>query len=172
MNYQKINLFDIANGEGIRVSLFVSGCKFHCRGCFNPQAWELTSGGVYTDKEEELILSRLTHPDFKGLSILGGDPLWQEDDGLEQLIVLCKKVHTLRKDIWIWTGFTWEEILASVNPLLFELVKNCDYLVDGRFIEKQKDLATPWRGSNNQRIIDVKASIENQKIIEYIPQIS
>ena len=119
-----------------------------------------------------MILSRLTHPDFKGLSILGGDPLWQEDDGLEQLIVLCKKVHTLRKDVWIWTGFTWEEILASVNPLLFELVKNCDYLVDGRFIEKQKDLATPWRGSNNQRIIDVKASIENQKIIEYIPQIS
>lgn len=172
MNYQKINLFDIANGEGIRVSLFVSGCKFHCKGCFNPQAWDLNSGNHFSYKEEEMIFDRLKHPDFKGLSILGGDPLWQDDEGLEQLIDICSDVHAIGKDVWIWTGFTWEEIVENKNPLLFELVKNCDYLIDGRFEEKQKDLATPWRGSNNQRIIDVKATIENQKIIEYIPQIS
>ena len=160
MNYQKINAFDIANGEGIRVSLFVSGCKFHCKGCFNPQAWDLYSGYLYTEKEEELILNRLKHPDFKGLSILGGDPLWQDDDGLKQLISLCKKVHELGKDIWVWTGFTFEEIVLHENSLLFELVENCDYLIDGRFISDEKDLSIPWRGSTNQRIIDINKTKE------------
>ena len=93
MNYQKINLFDIANGLGIRVSLFVSGCKFYCKGCFNSQAWDFNSGSPFTEKEENLIIDRLKHPDFKGLSILGGDPLWQDDEGLNQLIRLCQKVH-------------------------------------------------------------------------------
>ena len=161
MNYQKINAFDIANGEGIRVSLFVSGCKFHCKGCFNSQAWDFNSGYPYTEKEEQLILERLKHPDFKGLSILGGDPFWQDDEGLKQLISLCEKVHKLGKDVWIWTGFTWEEIVSSENTLYHLLIKNCDYLIDGRFIEKEKDLSVAWRGSTNQRIINVQAKLLN-----------
>ena len=126
MNYQKINLFDIANGLGIRVSLFVSGCNFHCKGCFNSQAWDFNSGAPFTEKEEDLIIDRLKHPDFKGLSILGGDPLWQDDDGLNQLIRLCQKVHKLGKDIWIWSGFSLDEIIEGTNPLRLELIKNCE----------------------------------------------
>ena len=161
LNYQKINAFDIANGKGIRVSLFVSGCKFHCKGCFNSQAWDFNSGYPFTEKEEQLILERLKHPDFKGLSILGGDPFWQDDEGLKQLISLCEKVHKLGKDVWIWTGFTWEELINNENKLVLSLVKTCDYLIDGRFVEKEKDLSVPWRGSTNQRIIDVALEYQN-----------
>lgn len=159
MNYQKINLFDIANGLGIRVSLFVSGCNFHCKGCFNSQAWDFNSGAPFTEKEEDLIIDRLKHPDFKGLSILGGDPLWQDDDGLNQLIRLCQKVHKLGKDIWIWSGFSLDEIIEGTNPLRLELIKNCDYFIDGRFVEKCKDLSIAWRGSTNQHIIDIKSAL-------------
>lgn len=159
MNYQKINLFDIANGLGIRVSLFVSGCKFYCKGCFNSQAWDFNSGSPFTEKEENLIIDRLKHPDFKGLSILGGDPLWQDDEGLNQLIRLCQKVHELGKDVWIWSGFSLDEIINDTNPLRLELIRNCDYFIDGRFIENYKDLSIAWRGSTNQHIIDVKSTL-------------
>lgn len=136
MRFAKINLFDIANGVGIRVSLFVSGCKFHCDGCFNQEVQRYDYGQEFTDIEQSLILGRLvSNQDFAGLSILGGDPLCQKDDDLLMLANLCDKVHSISKDVWLWTGYKWEEIVE--NDSLMSLVKRCDYVVDGRF-EKDK----------------------------------
>ena len=152
MNISKINLFDIANGPGIRVSLFVSGCNFHCKGCFNETAQDFNAGIKYTQEHENLILNRLKHPDFKGLSILGGDPLCQNEKDLKILLDLCKKVKALNKDIWIWSGFYKTEL----NMLQNDLINECDYFVDGRFEESLKDLTLPWRGSSNQHIIKIR----------------
>lgn len=175
MNFAKINLFDIANGEGLRVSLFLSGCKFQCKDCFNEEAWDFNYGKKFTEDYEKLILERLAHPDFRGLSLLGGDALWQDEDGLRQLINLCQKVHSLGKDIWLWSGFTWEEVMNPVplskqEELRQELIKNCDIFVDGRFHSHEKDLSIAWRGSRNQRIINVKDKLaigENHSLINF-----
>lgn len=164
MNYAKINLFDIANGEGIRVSLFLSGCKFKCPGCFNQQLWDYNYGKVYSQETEEIILTRLKDSRFDGLSILGGDPLWQTDEGILTLISLCKKVHNLGKNVWIWSGYTWED-LVKLNDKKIELVKNTDIFIDGQFNEKLKDVTLSWRGSSNQRIIDIKKTIKNNAVV-------
>lgn len=165
MRYAKINLFDIANGVGLRVSLFVSGCSFYCKGCFNPEAQSFNYGSEYTDIEKSLILGRLvSNQDFAGLSILGGDPLCQSYEDISKLVDLCERVRAINKDIWLWTGYTWEEILLDEN--LIRLASKCDYIVDGRFDENKKDLSLAWRGSSNQRVIDVKASMEKGQICE------
>ncbi len=162
MRYAKINLFDIANGEGIRVSLFVSGCKFHCDGCFNPEAQQYDYGNEFTNIEQSLILGRLvSNQDFAGLSILGGDPLCQSEKDIQLLADLCDQIHNIGKNVWMWTGYTWEEILQDDN--LMNLVKRCDYVIDGRFEKDKKNLSLAWRGSSNQNIIDVKASLEGGK---------
>lgn len=172
MNYSKINLFDIANGKGIRVSLFLSGCKFNCEGCFNQEQQNFNYGKLFTKKEEELILNRLKDSRFAGLSLLGGDPLCQNNQGLIQLLELCKKVHELGKDIWLWSGFTWKEIFNDniIDDSCFlkqDIVKQSDIFVDGRFILHQKDLDLAWKGSTNQRVIDVKKSLDKNEIVLY-----
>lgn len=172
MNYSSIELFDICNGNGIRVSLFVSGCKFHCKGCFNEAAQQFNNGKLYTEEEHQLILEKLKDPNYQGLSILGGDPLWQDQVGLTDLTILVKEVHKMGKDVWLWTGFTWEEIFESrsttIDALRQNLIRNCDVVIDGRFEEDKKDLSLVWKGSSNQRIIDVKKSfttrIKNKKV--------
>ena len=163
---------DITNGPGIRVSLFVSGCNHHCFNCFNPETWDFNYGFEYTIEIEQEILKLLQKPHIRGLSLLGGDPLWQDENGLNKLINLCKETHKLGKDIWMWTGFTWEEIFnpelnKSEIQLCRELIRNCDILIDGRFEEDKKDLSLAWRGSYNQRIIDVKKSMEKEEIVLY-----
>lgn len=166
MKFSKIELFDIANGEGIRVSLFVSGCNFHCKGCFNECTWGFDYGSDFTEETENLILNRLKHPDFAGLSILGGDPLWQDEDGIKKLIKLCNDVHSIGKTVWIWSGFTWEEIWGSEDNFLRKvLIKNCDIFVDGRFVLEKKDTSLPWRGSSNQRVINVQKSTEHNVVL-------
>ena len=175
MNYAKINLFDIANGEGIRVSLFVSGCNFHCKDCFNPEAWDCGYGKDFSKKEEEIILNRLKDEKFDGLSLLGGDPLWQSYSGMEQLLNLVNKVAMLGKTTWIWSGFTFEEIMEDANnkedPLLWQMRKSlicaCDVFVDGRFQVENKDLRLQWCGSTNQRVIDMQKTLEQGKVILY-----
>lgn len=170
MNYAKIKHFDPANGEGIRLSLFVSGCQFHCPGCFNEEAQDYNYGEPFTEETYSQILTDLSRPEYDGLSILGGDPLWQDTDGLNQLINLCKDTHSLNKNVWLWTGFTFENIF---NPVYFntdfvfcqELIKNCDVVVDGLFKEKLRDLSLKWRGSSNQRVIDVKKTLEAKEIV-------
>lgn len=164
-------MYDIANGEGIRVSLFLSGCKFHCKECFNSEAWDFNYGKEYTKETEKYILDQIKKPYIKGLSLLGGDPLWQDMEGLKQLRQLTQKVRNLDKTVWIWSGFTWEEIFGGTDDntkeedklivLRKELILSANIFIDGRFEKDKKDFSLKWRGSFNQRIIDVKASKEN-----------
>lgn len=166
MNYQDIYNFDLANGEGVRVSLFVSGCTLHCKDCFNKEAWDFNGGKVLTSEKYFQICKLLENPNYSGLSILGGEPFDQKDYFL--LSDLCKTAHYYGKDVWIWTGHTFEEI--NLDSKMKNLLELCDVLVDGRFDSKLKDTSLKWRGSSNQRIIDVQKSLEQQRIIEYVGQ--
>lgn len=166
MNYAQIRSMDISDGIGIRVGLYVSGCNHHCRGCFNQEAQSFSYGKEFTDETFKSIVELMSPEYISGLSILGGDPMWQDDKGIETLIELCKITHELDKDVWIWTGFTWEEIFDSpVETSMQSLVLSCDYIVDGRFEEDKKDLTLKWRGSSNQRVIDVKETIKSRSVV-------
>lgn len=176
MRYCNIIEEDIANGQGVRTTLFVSGCKFHCKECFNSEAWDFNYGKEYTEETESYILEQVSKPYIKGLSLLGGDPLWQDMDGLKQLRQLVQKVHDLDKTVWIWSGFTWEELLrksrlpdhmvdkeweiVSIDIQKLCLVCDCDVFVDGLFEYDKKDLSLAWRGSQNQRVIDVNKTLD------------
>lgn len=164
MNYAKIKHFDIANGEGVRTSLFVSGCQFHCNECFNPETWDYNYGQLYTKETEERILLTLQSPYIKGLSILGGDPLWQDEEGTQQLIHLVKQVKLIKKNVWIWSGFTWEQ-LPNLPQSKQNLIKICDIMIDGRYDKSLRDLRLKWRGSSNQRIIDIQKTLQNNYLI-------
>lgn len=166
----QINYCDITNGEGIRVSIFVSGCKFHCKECFNSKAQDYNFGKDFDSQMEDLILNYLKDSKYSGLSLLGGDVMCQDNDSLTILIELCKKVHKLKKDVWCWTGYTFEELLSANDSeavLRKELLSQCDVLIDGRFEYKHRDVTLSWRGSTNQRVIDVQASLKNNTVIEY-----
>lgn len=165
MNYANIISCDIANGEGIRTSLFVSGCTNYCQGCFNKEVQDFNYGQLYTPETEQTILEQVSKPYVAGLSILGGDPLCQDSEGKLQLLQLIQKVTKLHKTIWLWTGFVWEE--AIKEPLNRSLFGWCDVVIDGPFIEAQKDLTLAFRGSSNQRIIDAQKTLNQNKIIIY-----
>lgn len=173
MNYAKIKHFDIANGEGVRTSLFVSGCQFHCKDCFNFETWDYNYGNPYTEETKNELISLVSNPNIDGLSILGGDPLWQNEDGLLELINLVKNIHSLNKTVWIWSGFTWEQIFENVTvdnlntviALRQTLIINCDIFVDGKFETDKRSLKLKFKGSYNQRVIDVKKTLEQHKII-------
>lgn len=173
MNYSGIYSCDVVNGLGCRVSLFVSGCRFGCDSCFNAPQQDFNYGHKYTQEAKEKLLELISRPYIKGLSILGGDPLWQDNDGLCQLIELCEDVHKLGKDIWIWSGFTWEQIFPKVSldeiseTTLYRqyLISKADVFVDGRFEKDKKDLTLKWKGSSNQRVIDVNKSLTENKVI-------
>lgn len=171
MYYSNIIEDDIANGEGIRVSLFVSGCNFHCPDCFNQEAQNFTYGKEYTKETKEKILKLVERPWCAGLSILGGDPLWQDTKGLWELFDLCYEAAIRGKNTWIWSGFTWEELFETPDSLDKDesylsisrrsLILQTDIFVDGRFEKDKKDLSLKWRGSSNQRVIDIKTTKEN-----------
>lgn len=175
MNYSGIKQYDIANGEGIRTSLFVSGCKFNCKECFNQEAQSFTYGKPFTEETASTVVNYLKSDRIAGLSLLGGDPLWQENDGLYQLISISKETHRLGKTVWLWSGFTWEQIFPKVTidsfdvkkALQQELIQSCDVWVDGQFEISKRNLNLQWRGSSNQRVIDVKASLDAGEIILY-----
>ncbi len=150
MNYCGIKKTDIANGPGVRVSLFVSGCRNHCPGCFQPETWDFDYGNSFTEKTEEEILTALRPSWIQGLTILGGDPM--EPENQEALLPFLKRVREELpdKDIWIYTGYRLENV--SDSPLL----SYTDVLVDGPFMEEEKDITLAFRGSRNQRIIHLK----------------
>lgn len=155
MYYGNIKEHDVANGNGVRVSLFVSGCRNHCKGCFQPETWDFDYGMPYTKETQERIIEASSKEYIKGLTLLGGDPF--EEENAVELIGLCAAFrmrfrHT--KDIWAFSGYTIEEI--EDNRIKSNLLKYIDILVDGRFILEQKDLMLKFRGSRNQRIIDVR----------------
>ena len=168
MNYSQLITCDTANGEGVRTSLFVSGCTNHCPGCFNQEAQDFNYGKLYTQDTENILLDCIKQPYISGLSILGGDPLCQDDMGLIILNFLAHKVHSLGKTVWLWTGFKWEDFNFTNNFSLQSLLLSaCDVVVDGPFIEAEKDLSLAFRGSRNQRIIDVRKTLGKGEIILY-----
>ena len=156
MNYANIKHHDVANGPGIRVSLFVSGCTHHCTGCFNAEAWSFTYGEPFTQQTVEEILLALQPAYIQGLSLLGGEPF--EPENQPAVLDLVRQVRAAypEKDIWAYSGYTLEQ-LQTLAP---ELLAQITVLVDGPFVESQKDLRLAFRGSANQRILDVPASLK------------
>lgn len=161
MNYGAIKVPDIANGEGCRISLFVSGCRNHCKGCFQPETWDFNFGQKFTAETFDHIMHQLENDWIIGLSILGGEPL--EPENLKEVTLLCLAVRWLfpDKSIWLYTGYKWEGI-QDLDIIENELV---DIVVDGRFHEDKKDISLRFRGSSNQRIIDVKATREKGEVV-------
>ncbi len=153
MNYCGLNKNDVANGEGVRVSLFVSGCRNHCKGCHNPEAWDFDYGQPFTKETENEIMKALRPSWIQGLSVLGGEPC--EEENKKVLIPFLKKVRNTfpEKDIWLYSGYTYE--LLQNN----EILQYVDVLVDGPFLLKQKDVSIAFRGSRNQRIIKLKNGV-------------
>ncbi len=172
MNYADIKKIDVANGEGVRVSVFVSGCNHHCKGCFNQCAWDFNYGKKFTEKEEQQIIDYMNHDYISGLSLLGGEPL--EPKNQEGLLPLVKKVKEKfpDKNIWCYTGFDFEKDvvgkMAKNNETTRELLKYIDIIVDGKFEEDKKDLKLQFRGSSNQKIVDVKKSLQTGQIVKEI----
>jgi len=168
MNYSGIKYADMINGKGIRVSLFVSGCTHCCKNCFNEETWKETYGKKFSEKEEDEIIEYFKKygKTIRGLSLLGGDPTYPKN--IKPLLKFIKKFkeNLPDRDIWIWSGFTWEEILEDENRL--SLIKECDILIDGKYMDNLKDLNLKWRGSSNQRVIDIKKSLETNRVIGYI----
>jgi anaerobic ribonucleoside-triphosphate reductase activating protein len=159
MNYAKILPADIANGPGFRVSLFVSGCNRRCEGCFNEAAWSFTYGQEFDGETLHELVRLLDNPNIEGLSILGGDPF--EPENREAVYEICKLVKFLRpnKTIWIWTGYLFENLKE------LPVMKYIDVIVDGPFVEELKDLRLKWKGSSNQRVIGVNASLESGEVV-------
>jgi len=170
MNYADIKKIDVANGEGVRVSVFVSGCNHHCKGCFNQCAWDFNYGKEFSEKEEQQIIDYMNHDYISGLSLLGGEPL--EPKNQEGLLPLVKKVKEKfpNKNIWCYTGFDFEKDvvgkMAKDNETTRELLKYIDVIVDGKFEEDKRDLKLQFRGSSNQKIVDVKKSLQTGKVIK------
>lgn len=171
MNYAKIRKCDVANGPGVRVSLFVSGCNHHCKNCFNPEAWDFNYGQNFTDKEEQEIIEYLKPEYITGLSLLGGEPFEKvNQEGLAPFIKKVKQTYPDKK-IWCYTGFLFDkQILGQMikeenREETKEMLESIDYIVDGKFVEELKDPKLKFRGSSNQRIIDVKKSLEKNEVI-------
>ena len=154
--------FNFVDGEGVRNSLYVSGCMFHCEGCYNAATWSFKAGIPYTKELEEQIMRDLAQPYVQGLTLLGGEPFL--NTGI--LIPLVKRIRgeLPEKDIWSWTGYTWEELMLE-TPDKLELLQLVDILVDGRFDITKKNLMRQFRGSSNQRIIDVKKSLNQGEVV-------
>lgn len=168
MNYSGIKYTDMINGPGIRVSIFVSGCSHYCKGCFNYETWNPNFGNTFSEKVENEIFNYFEKygKNIQGLSLLGGDPTYK--DNILPLISFLNKFKSKfpEKDIWIWSGYTWEEIINNTD--LLSLIKLCHVLVEGKFILEEKDLNLKWRGSRNQQVIDITRSLLENKKIKFI----
>lgn len=173
MHYAEIKYFDIANGPGIRLSLFVSGCTHHCEGCFNAIAWDFSYGRDFTEETEESILETLADPAYQGMTILGGEPM--EPENQKGIVSLCRKFKERfpEKDLWIYTGYLYDadicgRMMESV-PETKEILTYTDVIVDGRFAAAEKDITLLYKGSRNQRTIDVRRSSMTGKLCLWDP---
>lgn len=163
MNYAQIRHYDVANGPGVRASIFVSGCTHNCKNCFNKEAQDFNYGNLYTKEVEDKFMKYVLDDNTKGVSILGGEPLMQTMDN--SLLNLLKKIKKeTNKEIWLWSGYTYEEAILSEKRK--EILNYVDVLVDGRFEEENKSLLIKFRGSTNQRIIDLNKTRKEGKIVE------
>lgn len=162
MNYANIKKRDIANGTGVRVTLFVSGCTHHCKGCFQPETWDFAYGRPFTQETEDELLEALSPTFINGLTLLGGEPF--EPENQRALLPFLRRVRSAYPDktIWAFSGYTWEELSGSSRARCActdELLSLLDVLVDGEFVEALKDITLHFRGSANQRVIDVPATL-------------
>lgn len=166
MNVANVKHFDIANGPGIRTSLFLSGCPFHCEGCFNSITWDYNYGEVLSGEIKQNIIESLKNESVTGFSLLGGEPFERENDG--DYYVIINLIQLIKRDtncssFWVWSGHTFEELIK--NEHWYHLLKEFDVLVDGQFIQEKKDLRLPYCGSTNQRVIDVQKSLKEEKVV-------
>ncbi len=181
INYHNITHDDMNNGDGLRVVLWLSGCSHHCFNCQNPQTWDPDSGILFDESAKQEIFNELSKDYISGITLSGGDPL--HENNLSEVLSLVKEIRNLfpNKTIWIYTGYTWEEIRnvfgkskewlqarwkdSAINR--WEIISMCNVLVDGEYIDDQRDITLKWCGSSNQRVIDVQKSLEQGKVVLY-----
>lgn len=177
MRYSQIRNLDISNGLGVGVSLFVQGCPFHCKNCFNSDTWDFNGGKEWTEKAKDKFIKLINRPYIKRISFLGGECLAEQN--LDEILSLIKLIRNSfpEKTIWLYTGYSYSEIFRGQSSCLSqeglnnfkrrEIIKLCDVVVDGEYIDEQKDLTLKWRGSKNQHVIDVKQSLAQNKMVLY-----
>lgn len=171
MHYGNIKNYDIADGEGVRVTLFCSGCTNRCEGCFQPETWDFCYGKEYTKETEDQLIQMLTNPNIQGLTLLGGDPF--EPSNQRTLITLLRRVkqELPTKDVWAYTGFVYEQDLLEGQrkhtEVTDEMFSYIDVLVDGPFVIDQKDISLYFRGSTNQRVIDMPKTLKSGNVVIY-----
>lgn len=183
MRYAQIRSMDISNGEGVGVSLFVQGCPFHCKNCFNSDTWDFNGGKEWTEEIKDRFMKLIDRPYIKRVSFLGGECLAEQN--LDEVLKLVQEIRISypEKTIWLYTGYEWNSLMAKISQPIFpnkdfentikihkkrqEIIKLCNILVDGEYIDEQKDLTLKWRGSKNQRVIDVKQSLAQNKVVLY-----
>lgn len=166
MNYADIRPIDVANGPGVRVSIFVSGCTHHCKECFNPETWDFGYGKPFGEEQIRTILGHLSKHYIHGLSLLGGEPFEPRNQGA--VLELVKRVRAAfpRKDVWCYSGYLFEDLAAGkIGSHSRELLEQLDVLVDGPFVLEKKELSLRFRGSANQRLIDVPASLAAGRVV-------
>ena len=183
MRFASMRNLDISNGEGVGVSLFVQGCDRHCFNCFNPDTWDFNGGKEWTEETKNKFIKLIDRPYINRISVLGGEPLAEQN--LDEVLSLIKEIRISfpKKTIWLYTGFEWNSLIAKICQPTFpdekfehdrnihmkrqKIISNVDILVDGEYIDEQRDLSLKFRGSKNQRVIDVKQSLTQNKIILY-----
>ena len=164
MRYEKIRKFDVSNAPGVRCTLFVTGCTHKCKGCFNAELQDFSAGKVWTENEEDLFISYVKNDNVVGVNILGGEPMQQTMD--DRLLKLLKRIKSeTGKNIWLWSGYKFEEIVSDKKR--FEILKNVDVLVDGKFEIENRNINLKYRGSKNQRVIDVGKSLSAKEPVLY-----
>ena len=160
MRYNLIRMMDISNGPGVRVSIFMQGCEFRCENCFNPETWDFRGGKEFTDSTIKEVLDYADKDHIEGLSILGGEPLHPKNiEGTARLAKAFKERYP-NKNVWVWTGYLFEELSKDE-----EVFKYMDVLVDGRYVDELHDFNLKWRGSSNQRVIDIEKSLKANEIV-------
>ena len=160
MRYNVIRKMDISNGPGVRVSVFMQGCEFHCKNCFNPETWDFDGGKEIKKETIDKVLELCGENHIKGLSILGGEPMHPKNIEATTKLAKAFKEKYPNKNIWVWSGFKFDKDLKDKEAL-----KYIDVLVDGRFVDELHDPTLKWRGSSNQRVIDVKKSLDKGEVV-------
>ena len=172
MHYGNIKNCDIANGEGVRVSLFVSGCRNHCPGCFQPETWDFNYGQEFTKDTADKIIAMLNEPYIDGLTILGGEPFEPENQEVIHDFLACVKVYAIGKTVWMYTGYALDKDLmpsgSKYTQYTDDILSMIDVLVDGRFEIDKKNISLRFRGSENQRILDVRKSLAKKSPVIYM----
>lgn len=159
-----IKWLDVANGNGMRLSVFVSGCEHYCSGCFNSQSFDFNFGEEYTEELEQKIIGKMKNGYMTGLSILGGEPFHPKNRELVLGLILKFRDNFPKKDIWVFSGYLIDDLMAEQDEVVDKILANIDILVDGKYVKEQKDLMLAYRGSRNQRLIDVQATLVTKTV--------